>query len=156
MKSMLSHIFVICAAFTLLGGSMSAEEQQMANSEVERGEMQAAAVAAQHWLDLVDKGNYAQSWDQASVLLKMTMPKDEWQAYIGGVRRVFGSERSRQLVNQRPAKDPQKLPKGSYMVLFYKSSFSSKPHVSELITMFLEDGEWRVMSYQAAADEKKS
>lgn len=109
-----------------------------------------ANVAAQ-WLKLIDDGKYGESWDYASQLFQFTLKKSEWEIAEQKVRAPMGRLISRQLVLQAPAKDPHNLPKGDYMVLQYKASFSNRPEVRELVTMIKEsDGKWRVLTYQAA------
>lgn len=110
--------------------------------------LQASAIASQSWLNLLDKGNYAGSWDQASSIMKHTIPKEEWQHILEKVRKPLGHMNSRQVLDQRTAKNPQGLPPGDYMVMFYKTSFEKKAMAYELVTLYLEDGEWRVLTYQ--------
>jgi hypothetical protein len=111
-------------------------------------QLQASAIAAQNWLGLVDKESYGQSWDQASALMKLTIKKGEWETFLNKMRKPLGSVLNRQVLDQRTAKNPHGLPQGDYMVLFYKTDFSRKSSAYELVTLFLEDGEWRVMTYQ--------
>ena len=107
-----------------------------------------AAIASQAWLDLVDNGRYDQSWDKASKLMKIAMPKEEWVEFLNLTRKPLGKHISRQVLDQRTAKNPHGLPQGDYMVMYYKTSFPNKPDVHELVTLFLEEGEWRVLTYQ--------
>lgn len=109
-----------------------------------------ANVAAQ-WLKLIDDGKYADSWDYASQTFQFTIKKNEWIVAEEKLRQPMGRLLNRQLMQQLPAKDPKGLPAGDYMVLAYKSSFSNRPDVRELVTMVKEsDGKWRVLTYQAA------
>lgn len=109
-----------------------------------------ANVAAQ-WLKLLDDGQYGQSWDYASQNFQYTVKKGEWETAEQKLRGPMGRLISRELIQQLPAKDPKGLPRGDYMVLGYKSSFSNRPEVRELVTMIKEsDGQWRVLTYQAA------
>lgn len=111
-------------------------------------QLQAAAIAAQSWLKLVDAGNYGDSWDQSSTLMKLTVRKEEWITMMNQIRKPFGSVRNRQVMDERTAKNPHGLPKGDYMVMFYKTDFSGKSGAYELVTLFFEDGQWSVLTYQ--------
>lgn len=110
--------------------------------------LQASAEAAKSWLAIVDKGDYGQSWNQASALMKLTIQKDEWVTVMNTMRKPLGKVTSREVVDQRTAKNPHGLPAGDYMVLFYKTAFSQRTNASELVTLHLEDGAWQVMTYQ--------
>lgn len=122
--------------------------QNPAANETSNAALQAAAIASQSWLKLIDSGRYGESWDQASALMKLTIHKDEWQQLMDKVRKPLGQMTSRQVLDQRVATNPHGLPKGDYQVMFYKTAFTGKPMAYELVTLFLEDGQWRVMTYQ--------
>ncbi|HEY4832201.1 MAG TPA: DUF4019 domain-containing protein [Waddliaceae bacterium] len=112
-------------------------------------DLQASAEAAEGWFKLIDRENYDQSWDKSSATLQLLVPKKDWRKLMEGIRKPLGTMKSRQIIEQRPAKDPAGLPKGDYMVLVYKSSFSSKPSANELVTMVKEsDGRWKSLTYQ--------
>lgn len=123
---------------------------QQADAALQQAFEDTANVAAQ-WLKLIDDGRYGDSWDYASQTFQFTIKRGEWEVAEQKLRGPMGRLINRQLVQQLPAKDPKGLPAGDYMVLAYKSSFSNRPDVRELITMVKEsDGKWRVLTYQAA------
>lgn len=123
------------------------ENQATVSQEFSPSVLQASALASQVWLNLLDTNKYAESWDRASSLTKLTVKKDEWIQILERSRRPLGSVTSRQVVDQRTAKDPNAMPKGDYIVMFYKTVFAHKT-AFELITLYLEDGQWRVLTYQ--------
>jgi len=125
------------------GSSNDSNNQKDADSSLKE-----AAAASKSWLDLVDNNNYGKSWEEASALMKLTIHEDEWIALLNKTRKPLGRVISRQVLDQRTAKNPHGLPQGSYMVMFYKTEFTNKPSAYELVTLFLEDGEWRVITYQ--------
>ncbi len=103
---------------------------------------------AQVWLDLVDKGKYAESWDEASFTLKLTMKKEEWVAYLEKMRRPLGSVVKRVLGEQRTAESPPGVPAGDYLVLAYTTAFTNNPQAKELVILIhASDGKWRPISY---------
>jgi Protein of unknown function (DUF4019) len=110
--------------------------------------LEASATTSKDWLELVDKGQYGESWNQASALMKMTVHKDEWVTLMEKTRKPLGAVRSRTVVDQRTAKNPHGLPAGDYMVMFYKTDFSGKSGAYELVTLFFQDGKWFVLTYQ--------
>lgn len=105
--------------------------------------------SGERWLHLLDERNYSDSWEAASLTLRLTVPKNHWVTLMESVRKPLGSLTSRKIVHYSKAQDPHGLPKGEYMVLVFQSSFSQKSAVNELVTMVLEsDGKWRVLTYQ--------
>lgn len=117
----------------------------------EQANLQATAIAADRWLKLMDAGDYGSSWDTGSNIFRFTIKRNEWIEAETKLRKPFGQLISRKLMEQRPAKNPRGLPEGDYMVLYYKSSFTNRPDISELITMVLStDGQWKVLTYHAS------
>jgi hypothetical protein len=107
----------------------------------------AAANASKTWLAGVDSMRYAESWENLAALAKLTIHKDEWTQLMDKTRRPLGAITSREVQDERTAKDPSGMPKGDYVVMFYKTQFSHKT-AYELVTLFFEDGQWRVLTYQ--------
>jgi len=61
------------------------------NREVER----AAIESANHWLSLVDEGDYAISWNEAAPIFKVAVSKDQWVNMLQGSRSPLGRVISR-------------------------------------------------------------
>lgn len=110
--------------------------------------VESATIATQSWLDLIDKQRYGNAWDKSSELLKSSIGKDEWVIIMEQTRKPLGSVKSREVLDKRTAKNPQGLPEGDYMVMFYKTGFTQKAMAYELVTLYHENGEWRVVTYQ--------
>lgn len=113
--------------------------------------LQASAAASQAWLGLLDKAQYGQSWDQSATITKLTINKEDWVQILEKTRRPLGAVSSREVVDQRTAQDPKGLPKGDYIVMVYKTVFSHQPAKVELVTLYLEDGKWHVVTYQVGS-----
>ncbi len=119
---------------------------QLAHAEVaERTSLN----AAKQWLHSVDNGDYAQSWESGALTFKLTISQQHWEKLMNAIRAPLGPVVSRQLLEQRPAVDPKGLPKGEYMVVFFKTKFQKKKEAHELVTLVKEtDGKWKVLTYQ--------
>lgn len=115
---------------------------------VDKKTLEASAEASKKWLDLVDKNHFPESWDQSSSLMRLTIPKDEWVHILDKVRKPLGNVQARVVADQRTAQNPKGLPPGNYMVMFYKTTFAHKKDAAELVTLYSEDGNWKVMTYQ--------
>ena len=56
-----------------------------------------AEKAAQNWLLLVDKGDYAASYDEVSSFFKSVVTKEQWKKALAASRGSFGKLLSRKL-----------------------------------------------------------
>jgi hypothetical protein len=104
--------------------------------------------AANAWLSLVDQGKYENSWETGALSFQFTITKKEWNKALEDIRKPLGTVTSRQLLEQRVAYNPKGLPKGEYLVLYYKTSFSNKADANELLTLQKQNnGQWKVLTY---------
>lgn len=109
---------------------------------------QDAQGSAESWLALVDSGNYASSWNEASELFKAHVTKDEWQSALKATRSPLGNLVSRKLKSANYTKSLPGVPDGEYVVLQFETSFENKQAAVESVTpMFDKDGKWRVSGY---------
>jgi hypothetical protein len=126
--------------------------------QVDQTAEQAAISAAENWLALVDAGDYAQSWNQASSLSKSGI-QTRWlfipgcsgqqsQSILADVRTQFGRAVSRNLKSKQYAEELPYEPEGEYVVLKYQTSFERYNGVETVTLMKEKDGAWRVSSYR--------
>jgi hypothetical protein len=109
---------------------------------------QAAQSAAEKWLTVVDKGDYAASWDEAAAMFKSAVTKGDWEKAVGQVRGSIGKFVSRKLKGATYATSLPGAPDGEYVVIQYDSSFENKKAAVETVTMSREkDGVWRTVGY---------
>lgn len=104
--------------------------------------------AALKWLNFVDAESYEKSWDEASKVLQLTVPRLQWVKILEQIRKPLGKQTSRKMSDQRVAKDPKGLPPGDYMVFFYNTQFVKHKDGYELLTLVHDNGKWQVMTYQ--------
>ncbi len=108
----------------------------------------AAIECAEAWLELVDAGMFAESWDEAAGLVKSAVSKAEWEESMPGVRASLGKVESRQLAGQQYTTSLPGAPEGEYVMIQYKTTFENKKDAVEEITPTLaKDGKWRVSGY---------
>jgi hypothetical protein len=114
------------------------------NSEAE----EAAIASAKVWLNLIDRGKYEESWDEAARIFKGAVPKAQWQQTMQALRKPFGKNISRELKSKSYKTSLPGAPDGEYVVIQFKSSFENKRSGIETVTPMLEkDGTWRVSGY---------
>ncbi len=99
--------------------------------------------AANQWLALVDSGDYAGSWKTASENFQASVPQDQWERRVGGLRNALGA------VESRKSKSADfSAANGGHMVLQYDTSFAQKSGAVEIVTTTCDkDGAWKVSAY---------
>lgn len=85
-----------------------------------------AKKAAESWLALIDKADYAASYDQAAGMFKSAISKADWQQKIKVVRDPLGQVLSRKLKSAQYTTSLPGAPDGQYVVIQYDTSFENK------------------------------
>jgi hypothetical protein len=133
-RRLFALVFLLTA---LTGTALSAEEREKAATE-----------AAAPWLALVDSGQYAESWFQASSDFRGAASKEQWIHALNTVRAPLGKLVSRQL---KSATYTTKLPNtrpGEFVVIQYDTSYEKAPGMLEIVIAVLEkSGAWKVSGY---------
>jgi hypothetical protein len=107
-----------------------------------------AKEAASSWLKLVDSGNYAASWAQASSLFKAAVTESSWESALKSSRGSLGAIRTREVQSAIFTRTMPGGPDGEYVVIKYVSHFEHKASAIETVTPMIEkDGSWHVSGY---------
>jgi len=107
-----------------------------------------AEKAAERWLELIDAGNYEQSWDAAAEIFQEHIAKSAWASAAANARSPLGAVISRKLESARFARTLPGVPDGEYVVIQFRTVFEHKPDAIELITPArTKDGSWKVSGY---------
>lgn len=126
----------------------NAAEPPTENKELEIN-VASSSNAAKTWLNLIDNVEYDESWNATSSITQNRISKKSWVTILNKTRKPLGLVKTRNVLDQRTAKDPKNMPKGDYMVFFYNTSFTNKANAYELLTLYLEpDHQWKVVTYQ--------
>ena len=137
---MIKHVMIGMLLWSIVFGGAAFAEQADAEK--------AALAAAQAWLQLVDEGNYTESWNEASEYFKNAITKEQWEQTIQAGREPLGKTISRKLKSKQYATTLPGAPDGEYVVIQFDSSFTNKKTAIETITPMLDkDGMWRVSGY---------
>lgn len=112
----------------------------------------AAAVAAAkdeaaHWLDALDTGRYAESWDDAAGVMKEGRDQQEWIRDIASPRQSLGKSMMRELQRAEFSTAVRGAPSGKYVTAIYLTQFANAPPVYETILLTLENDRWRIAGY---------
>ena len=136
-----SFVKLLCAALLAAAASGHAAEN---NAVAEK----AATSAAQTWLTVIDHGDYAQSWQEASAFFRSAVTEDKWKSSLEIVRKPLGKLTSRKVKKAQFATSLPGAPDGQYVILKFASSFENKASAIETITPMMDtDGTWRVSGY---------
>jgi hypothetical protein len=109
----------------------------------------AAALAVQSWLALVDSGKYAESWDEAAQILKSQVTKDQWVTKLNSIRSPLGKLQSRVLNSSVPySKSQPGAQESECLIIIYDAKFELSRSSNETVIPTKEkDGQWRISAY---------
>jgi hypothetical protein len=140
----------IASGFTVEAGAWTNKSASAASpgstpkSEAEK----AATSAAQAWLALIDDGNYAKSWQEASAFFQGAVTQKAWEDAMESVRRPLGKLVSREVKTAQSVTALPGAPYGQYVVMQFEISFANKKPAIETVTfMFEKDGKWKAAGY---------
>lgn len=108
----------------------------------------AALVAAQKWLALTDRQQYADSWNEAAAAFRNAVKPGQWEHAMKTVRAPLGQMISRRVKTTTYKSSLPGAPDGEYVVIQFDTSFQNKKKAVETVTPMLDkDGLWRVSGY---------
>jgi len=107
-----------------------------------------AVIAAEKWLNLVDEGEYDESWKEAAEYFRNAVMKEQWEQSLQAVRKPLGKLLSRQVKSTAYSTSLPGAPDGEYVVIQFETSFENKKSATETVTPMMDkDGAWRVSGY---------
>ncbi|WP_334059154.1 DUF4019 domain-containing protein [Alteromonas sp. S005] len=103
---------------------------------------------AKSWLELIDSGEYEQSWKESGAIFRSGISIAKWAEAMQLVREPLGVAKSREIaLAQAPTSLPG-LPKGNYLILSFTTDFDSKTTMKvETLSMVEVDGEYKAIGY---------
>lgn len=136
------HIFLTVIALVIIF-------YPMLSRKPDQQRIDASSVVANSFFELVDAGQYAQSWETCAAYLKQEVPQKEWVEKLSAVRSVAGKLLERKQKDYTYTKNmDEAIPNGEYMVYHFDSKFENKDHLTETVTVMLEaDNIWRIAGY---------
>ena len=143
---------ILMGLFIVIGCDNQKSAEQAAGKPkmpVDRMAIEKKALAlAENWLGLVDAEEFAQSWEQASIMFKRAVPKEQWVNTLQNSRSGFGKVIDREVKSVKYTKTLPGAPDGEYVVILFNTSFQNKEQAVETITPMRDsDGQWRVSGY---------
>lgn len=129
---------LVLVALLLLGGGSVGVWAQPAGAE------DAAQKAALTWLALVDGGKYAESWAEASTMLKKQVTVEQWTDLTTKGRSSFGAVSSRTINSRKFSTSLPGAPPGEYVILTFDGHFEKRNAVETVVMVRDGDDGWRV------------
>ena len=110
----------------------------------------ASTIAATQFLELIDAGQYEQSWQVSAAYLKNDILLNEWVKRLSEIHSVVGKviERKQKSFLYTNRESQKGVPAGEYMVYIFNSKVRAENNITETVTVMLEkDNSWRVAGY---------
>lgn len=102
---------------------------------------------AKQWLESVDAGKYAKSWEVSDTFFKSQLTSNKWDSTLKAVRVPLGNIISRTQTNSSQHNSLPGVPDGEYLVIEYKTEFEHKKSSTETLTLSKSSGQWRPIGY---------
>ena len=120
----------------------------IADEEADRAAaVTAAKEEATHWLDALDAGRHAESWNDAAAVMKEGRNQEDWIRDVASPRESLGKSVMRELQRADFSTAVRGAPSGKYVTLVYLTQFAKAPPIAETILLTLEGDHWRIAGY---------
>lgn len=141
--------FAIGIVLLLATGATAAQQAPANRAAAGAIEPNAVRDAGARVARMVDAGQLAQLWDEASGVTRKSVARDAFIAGINKSRQPLGAVTGRNWLSvHRQSGDGKVLPAGLYASSEFLAEFPGKPPVRELVSFRLdEDGIWRFAGY---------
>ena len=107
-----------------------------------------AIESANMWLSLIDNEKYEESWHESAQSFRNAILTIRWYRTMETARKPLGAVLSREVISKSYQTSLPGAPDGQYVIIQFKTSFSNKNSVIEIVTPMLDnDGKWRVSGY---------
>ena len=136
----------LCIALVTLMASVRLVTASPQSAQGDSAEaVKAAEVGAKAWLALVDKGEFAASWDEASTNFKIAVTKDAWEKAVRQARAPYDPMGARERLLAEFRTELPNSPPGRYVVFQYRTAAAGGKRALETVIM-VADGErgWRL------------
>ncbi|MBY0498530.1 MAG: DUF4019 domain-containing protein [Nitrosomonas sp.] len=110
--------------------------------------LQKVESSARSWLEFVDRGQYQESWENSSPLLRTKIPEAVWIKSLTTLRSSRGAINTRFIATAGATKSLSGFPDGDYVVLQFYTTFTGKGLILETVTLVkAADESWQVCDY---------
>ncbi|MEW6992609.1 DUF4019 domain-containing protein [Colwelliaceae bacterium 6441] len=103
--------------------------------------------AAKEWLNIVDAGNYSDSWQKSDSFFQSQLSQNKWDKALKGVRTPLGKVNSRSELGAKEYTTLPGVPDGEYLVIQFQTDFQNKKSATETLTLSKASGKWLPIGY---------
>jgi hypothetical protein len=103
--------------------------------------------SAAKWLEVVDSGEYVESWNKAAPYFQAQITSDQWVQALEKVRTPLGKVISREITNSSSHTSLPGVPDGEYIVVVLSTSYEHKNSATETVTVSKVNDDWRTIGY---------
>jgi len=105
------------------------------------------SIAAKEWLNIIDAGEYAKSWQKADSFFKSQLSQKKWDNALEGIRTPLGKVTSRSELSTKEYSSLPGVPDGEYLVIQFQTEFQNKKSSTETLTLSKSSGQWLPVGY---------
>ena len=118
------------------------------SNKPDQHKVDAARVAAEEFLQMVDAGQFENSWQVSANYLQQKVKLPEWTEKLTRIKADYGPLQARELNKAAIAAPVDELPNREILLLTYQTDFEKQAERKELVTMLLDpQGGWQVVGY---------
>ena len=110
-------------------------------------ETAAALQATTAWLEILDAGEYEETWNEAAAAFQEAVAVGTWIEAVVQARSDFEPFGERTEVGSRYMTDLPNAPPGEYVVFQFRTAVDGDRTVIETVTPMKEEGAWKVSGY---------
>lgn len=99
------------------------------------------------WLEIVDSGKYAASWDESASFFQEQISSSSWVQSLNKVRAPLGRVISRKVTSTSAHSTLPGAPAGEYVVVTLATNYQHKNSATETVAVTKNGNEWRVVGY---------
>lgn len=106
-----------------------------------------AIVAAQRWLELLDRNEFGKAWDECAPLFQSKVTREQWLEGLPKSRAPLGAMKSRTVEGTGTPASPKEQSNLELMQVGFITQFEKQPQVKEAVTLVMVNGTWRTVGY---------
>ena len=107
----------------------------------------AAIEAAERWLQLVDRKEYAKAWEQCAPIFREKVSRQQWVEGLPKTRAPLGAVKKRTLKGAGYRQSLPGVPDGEYVTVGFDTAFEKNDNGVETMTLMLDGTTWRPIGY---------
>lgn len=102
---------------------------------------------AKTWLQVIDAGNYSESWEKAAPFFQSQLSQANWDAALTKARSPLGAVVSRIKLSSKAYSSLPGVDDGEYLIIQFQTDFKNKKNVTETLTLSKTEDTWLPIGY---------